>query len=96
MVVGVNKYLAADEEPYEPLRVDPQIEADQRERLAVLRADRDDAAVTRALDELRTTAGGTGNVLLPMREALKLRATGGEVAHALRDVWGVYQPTDSF
>jgi methylmalonyl-CoA mutase N-terminal domain/subunit len=31
-----------------------------------------------------------------MREALRLRATGGEVAHALRDVWGVYQPTDSF
>jgi methylmalonyl-CoA mutase N-terminal domain/subunit len=95
-VVGVNKYLVADEEPYEPLRVDPQIEADQRERLAVLRRERDNAAVTRALDELRTTAGGTGNVLPPMREALKLRATGGEVAHALRDVWGTYQPQDRF
>jgi methylmalonyl-CoA mutase N-terminal domain/subunit len=95
-VVGVNKYLAADEEPYEPLRVDPQIEADQRERLAVLRRERDNAAVTRALDELRKTADGTGNVLPPMREALKLRATGGEVAHALRDVWGTYQPHDRF
>ena len=95
-VVGVNKYLVADEEPYEPLRVDPQIEADQRERLAVLRRERDNAAVTRALDELRTTADGTGNVLPPMREALKLRATGGEVAHALRDVWGTYQPSDRF
>ena len=95
-VVGVNKYLAADEEPYEPLRVDPQIEADQRERLAVLRRERDNAAVTRALDELRKTADGTGNVLPPLREALKLRATGGEVAHALRDVWGTYQPQDRF
>jgi methylmalonyl-CoA mutase N-terminal domain/subunit len=95
-VVGVNKYLVTDEEPYEPLRVDPQIEADQRERLAVLRRERDNAAVTRALDELRTTADGTGNVLPPMREALKLRATGGEVAHALRDVWGTYQPQDRF
>jgi len=95
-VVGVNKYLAADEEPYEPLRVDPQIEADQRERLAVLRRERDNAAVSRALDELRKTADGTGNVLPPMREALKLRATGGEVAHALRDVWGTYQPQDRF
>jgi methylmalonyl-CoA mutase N-terminal domain/subunit len=95
-VVGVNKYLVADEEPYEPLRVDPQIEADQRERLAVLRRERDNAAVTRALDELRKTADGTGNVLPPMREALKLRATGGEVAHALRDVWGTYQPQDRF
>jgi methylmalonyl-CoA mutase N-terminal domain/subunit len=95
-VVGVNKYLAADEEPYEPLRVDPQIEADQRERLAVLRRERDNAAVTRALDELRKTADGTGNVLPPMHEALKLRATGGEVAHGLRDVWGTYQPQDRF
>ena len=95
-MVGVNKYLVKDEEPYEPLRVDPQIEAEQCERLAVLRAERDNSAVTRALDELRTTAGGTGNVLPPMREALRLRATGGEIAHALRDVWGVYQPQDSF
>ena len=95
-VVGVNKYLVSDEEPYEPLRVDPQIEADQCERLAVLRAERDNTAVTRALDELRTTAGGAGNVLPPMREALRLRATGGEIAYALRDVWGTYQPHDSF
>jgi methylmalonyl-CoA mutase N-terminal domain/subunit len=95
-VVGVNKYLSNDEEPYKPLRVDPQIELDQRERLAVLRAERDNTAVTRALDELRKTASGTENVLPPMREALRLRATGGEVAHALRDVWGVYQPSDSF
>ena len=95
-VVGVNKFVTNGDEPYEPLRVDPQIEADQRERLAVLRAERDNRAVTRALDELRTTAEGAGNVLAPMREALKLRATGGEVAHALRDVWGVYQPRDSF
>jgi methylmalonyl-CoA mutase, N-terminal domain len=95
-VVGVNKYLTSGEEPYEPLRVDPRIEADQRERLAVLRAERDNRAVTGALDALRVAAEGTGNVLPPLREALKLRATGGEVAHALRDVWGVYRPRDSF
>ena len=95
-VVGVNKYVTNGEEPYEPLRVDPQIEADQRERLAVLRAERDNRAVTGALDALRVAAEGTGNVLPPLREALKLRATGGEVAHALRDVWGVYRPRDSF
>ncbi|HVT70148.1 MAG TPA: methylmalonyl-CoA mutase family protein [Trebonia sp.] len=95
-VVGVNRYLADGEEPYVPLRVDPKIEAEQCQRLAALRAERDSAAVTRALDELRTAAAGTGNVLPPMREALRLRATGGEVAHALRDVWGTYQPRDAF
>jgi methylmalonyl-CoA mutase N-terminal domain/subunit len=95
-VVGVNKYRTDGGEPYEPLRVDPQIEADQCQRLKLLRAERDNHAVTRALDALKTTAEGTGNVLPPMRDALKLRATGGEVAHALRDVWGVYQPNDAF
>jgi methylmalonyl-CoA mutase N-terminal domain/subunit len=95
-VVGVNKFTVKDNEPYEPLRVDPQIEADQCERLAALRKERDNQAVTRALDELRATAEGTGNVLPPMREVLRLRATGGEVAHALRGVWGVYEPRDAF
>jgi methylmalonyl-CoA mutase, N-terminal domain len=95
-VVGVNKYRTDGDEPYEPLRVDPQIEADQCARLKTLREERDNHAVTRALDTLKTTAEGTGNVLPPMRDALKLRATGGEVAHALRDVWGVYQPNDAF
>jgi methylmalonyl-CoA mutase N-terminal domain/subunit len=95
-VVGVNKFAADGEEPYEPLRVDPQIEADQCERLAVLRAGRDNRAVTRALSDLRRSATGTANVLPSLREALKLQATGGEVANALRDVWSVYQPHETF
>ncbi len=94
-VVGVNKFVTGGDEPYEPLRVDPQIEADQCERLAVLRAERDNRAVTRALSDLRRAAAGTANVLPPIREALALRATGGEIAHALRDVWGVYQPYET-
>ncbi|MFF9214057.1 MULTISPECIES: methylmalonyl-CoA mutase [unclassified Streptomyces] len=95
-VVGVNKYVLDEEEPYEPLRVDPQIEIDQCERLAVLREERDKDAVERALDELRAAARGTDNVLPPMREALRHRATVGEVSHALRDVWGVHVPHDTF
>jgi len=94
-VVGVNKFAVDGDEPYEPLRVDPQIEADQCERLAVLRAERDNQAVTRTLGELRRAAAGTANVLPAMRDALALRATGGEIAHALRDVWGVYKPHET-
>jgi methylmalonyl-CoA mutase N-terminal domain/subunit len=95
-LVAVNKFVTNGEEPYEPLKVDPRIEADQCERLSVLRKERDNQSVARALDALKRAAEGTDNILLPMREALKLRATGGEVAHALRGVWGVYQPSDSF
>ena len=95
-VVGLNRFTVDVEEPYEPLRVDPQIEREQVARLTALRADRDNAAVTEALQTLKTAARGTDNVLYPMKEALRLRATGGEVAHALREVWGTYVPRDAF
>jgi methylmalonyl-CoA mutase N-terminal domain/subunit len=95
-VVGVNRYALDEEEPYVPLRVDPQIEVDQCERLATLRRERDNAAVERALDALREAAKGTDNVLYPLKAALQARATGGEVSHALRDVWGMYVPNDTF
>ncbi|WP_030204070.1 methylmalonyl-CoA mutase [Streptomyces sp. NRRL S-87] len=96
VVVGVNRFVLDEEEPYEPLRVDPAIEAQQAARLARLRAERDGAAVDRVLADLRRTAAGTGNVLYPMREALRARATIGEVCGALREVWGTYVPVESF
>jgi methylmalonyl-CoA mutase, N-terminal domain len=96
VVVGVNRYKLDEEEPYEPLRVDPAIEAQQAERLAKLRAARDQAAVDAALAELRTAAAGSDNVLYPMKKALRARATVGEVCNTLRDVWGAYVPTDAF
>ena len=95
-VVGLNKFRMDTEEPYEPLRVDPTIEADQCERLAALRKDRDGDAVQRALEALQQAARGADNVLWPMRDALAARATGGEVSDALREVWGTYTPNDIF
>ncbi|MEU5314840.1 methylmalonyl-CoA mutase family protein, partial [Streptomyces sp. NPDC021562] len=96
VVVGVNRFRLDEEEPFEPLRVDPAVERRQTERLARLRADRDGRAVTAALGALRETAEGDGNVLPPLREALRARATVGEVCDTLRSVWGVYVPTDTF
>ncbi|MGW1375307.1 acyl-CoA mutase large subunit family protein [Streptomyces sp. NPDC002446] len=96
VVVGVNRFQLDEEEPYEPLRVDPAIEAQQIERLAQLRSRRNRRAVTGALDDLRKAAEGTDNVLYPMREALRARATVGEVCDALRNVWGTYVPQTAF
>ncbi|WP_043265770.1 methylmalonyl-CoA mutase family protein [Streptomyces sp. CT34] len=96
VVVGVNRFRTDEEEAYEPLRVDPEIEARQAERLAALRAGRSGSAVTAALGALRKAAEGTDNVLYPMREALRAKATVGEVCDALRGVWGTYVPTDAF
>ncbi|MET9555729.1 methylmalonyl-CoA mutase family protein [Streptomyces sp. NPDC006645] len=97
VVVGVNRFRLDEEDPYEPLRVDPAIEAQQAARLAALRAERDQGEVDAALAELRGAArGSTDNVLYPMKRALKARATVGEVCDALREVWGAYVPTDTF
>ena len=96
VVVGVNRYVLDEEEPYQPLRVDPAIEAEQCQRLADLRAGRDSEAVGAALSELAKAAAEDANVLYPMREALRARATVGEVCRALREVWGVYHPVERF
>ncbi|REF30391.1 acyl-CoA mutase large subunit family protein [Calidifontibacter indicus] len=95
-VVGQNRFTIDQDDKYEPLRVDPAIEAEQAVRLEKLRAGRDNAAVTKGLDALRRAAEGTDNVLLPMRHALAARATGGEVSKALREVWGMYVPREQF
>ena len=95
-VVGVNRYALDIEDPYEPLRVDPAIEAQQAERLARLRTTRNDDELQRHLDDLRASAEGSDNVLVPMKAALAARGTVGEVCNALRDVWGVYQPPNAF
>ncbi len=94
VVVGVNKFTTDSDEPYEPLKVNPAIEAEQRARLEELRAERGD--ISGLLEAVRAAARGSDNVLYPMREALKARATVGEVSTALRDVWGEYVPHDVF
>jgi methylmalonyl-CoA mutase N-terminal domain/subunit len=96
VVVGVNRFTVDSDEAYEPLRVDPSIGAEQAATLVRLRAERDQVAVDEALARLRLAAEGTDNVLYPMREALRARATVGEVSDALRAVWGTYVPVDAF
>jgi methylmalonyl-CoA mutase, N-terminal domain len=95
VVVGVNKFQADQEEPQQPLQVDLAIEREQAELLAELRSSRNGVEHKRRLDDLRHAAEGTQNVLVPLREALRARATVGEVCDALREVWGVYQPPDA-
>ena len=96
IIVGVNKYRVEGDEHYDPLQVDMSIESDQIARLETLRAERNNDDVTRHLQAIRDAAAGDGNLLYPMREALKAKATVGEVSDALRDVWGTYQPKDAF
>jgi methylmalonyl-CoA mutase N-terminal domain/subunit len=91
VVVGVNDYADEDAEAKVELqRIDPEIERRQLERTARVRAARDGAAADRALAEVRGVAGSTGNLLVPMRQALRARCTVGEICGVLRDVFGTY------
>jgi methylmalonyl-CoA mutase, N-terminal domain len=92
VVVGVNRYEEAEQEPVELQRIDEEQVRLQAERLRELREGRDSGAVERALKEVEETARGTENLLYPMREALQARATLGEVSDALRRVFGEYRP----
>jgi methylmalonyl-CoA mutase N-terminal domain/subunit len=96
VVVGVNRFTVEGEEPYQPLRVDASIERDQAQRLTALRGRRDSAEFERRIDEMKKAAAGSQNMLYPLREALRAMATVGEVCDALRDVWGVYRPSNVY
>ena len=96
VIVGVNRFIHADDERYQPLPLDPAIEQEQVARLASLRDRRDSAEVSGRISDLKRAALGPGNLLYPLREALRARATVGEVCDALRDVWGPYKPADAY
>jgi methylmalonyl-CoA mutase N-terminal domain/subunit len=90
VVVGVNRFTEQEDERVELLHVDPESERRQRERTARVRAERDAAAAQAALGEVRRVAEGDGNLLPPVREALRARCTVGEICGALRELWGTY------
>jgi methylmalonyl-CoA mutase N-terminal domain/subunit len=92
VVVGVNRFEDPDERPVEIQRISEEEVAGQVARVRELRASRDRAAVDRALEVVETAARGTGNLLPPMKEALRARATLGEVSDVLRTVFGEYHP----
>jgi methylmalonyl-CoA mutase N-terminal domain/subunit len=91
VVVGINKYL--DEKGASPplLRIDPDIERSQVERLAKLRARRDNARVETTLRTVEETARSDRNLLPAILDAVKAYATVGEISGALRRVFGEYQ-----
>ena len=96
VVVGVNRYRIDEDVQPELQRIDEAITAEQIERIDRVRRERDQAAVDAALEEVRKAAGGDDNLLVPMREALKRRATLQEVCDVLRDEYGGYVPRDVF
>jgi methylmalonyl-CoA mutase N-terminal domain/subunit len=92
VVVGVNRFEDPDDRPIELQNLGADEVTRQVERLRRLRAERDAAAVSAALADVEETAAGTQNLLPPIKEALRVRATLGEVSDVLRRVFGEYHP----
>ncbi|MFM9376030.1 methylmalonyl-CoA mutase, partial [Gordonia sp. VNK21] len=97
-LIGVNKYRVADDEEIEVLKVDnSKVRAEQLEKLARLRAERDNGAVEAALAELTRAAGETGgsglenNLMALAIDAARHGATGGEISDAMEKVFGRHQ-----
>jgi methylmalonyl-CoA mutase N-terminal domain/subunit len=97
VIVGVNRYALADEQPVEILRVDPALEQKQIRRVQAVRARRESTAVESALARLKEAAEHENrNLMPPIVEASKAYVTMGEMCDALREVWGVWRETPVF
>ncbi len=94
VVVGVNKFTVKEEQSMEYLRVNPQIEREQVERLMALKQDRDGAKVEATLKALKQCAEGTENLMPYIIDAVKAYATLGEICDVLRSVFGEYKAPD--
>ena len=97
IVVGVNSFVAADEQPIPTLRVDPALERKQIGRLRAARARRDGAAVERALATLRDDAAHDDrNLMEPLLACARAHASEGEIVQSLQQVFGDYAETPVF
>ena len=93
VVVGVNRFTAAEQAEPDVMVVDPELEREQVMALEARRSDRDADAVAAALEAITDTARGPDNLLYPMMVALEAGATVGEITAALLPVFGRYRPT---
>jgi methylmalonyl-CoA mutase N-terminal domain/subunit len=97
IVVGVNRYEVAGEQPIEILRIDPALEQKQIERVQALRARRDSAKAESSLAALKRDAAiEDRNLMYPIIDAARAYVTMGEMCDALREVWGVWRETPVF
>ena len=92
IVVGVNEFVEAETHTPQILRIDPAVEAEQRARLAQLRASRDQERVTALRADLRAAAESDQNLMPHFLACVENNVTLGEICHTLRDLWGEYRP----
>lgn len=92
VIVGVNKFRSQSaDQPADMLRIDQEAADHQCRKLKDLKKRRSEAGVTKALDDLKRAAEGTGNLMPPIIDAVKALATTGEVCDVFREVFGTWE-----
>jgi methylmalonyl-CoA mutase N-terminal domain/subunit len=95
LIVGVNAYQDATDEPMSILYIDDKVGITQQARLDEVRKRRNGPRLDRALQELRLVAQGGDNTIYPLLECVRAYATVGEMCDALREVWGEWEEVPS-
>ena len=95
-MVGVNRYTEGDDGTHEILRIDPALERKQIDRLHSSRAARAGDEVERALADLRAAAAGERNLMDPLIDCARARASEGEIVESLQQVFGRYTESPVF
>ncbi len=96
-VVGVNEFVEENDGPDIPLlQISPDVEKQQRERLAKLKAQRDNDAVQKSLEKIKDAANNNNNLMPVLIEAAENYCTLGEMVAVLKEPFGVYQETVVF
>jgi methylmalonyl-CoA mutase N-terminal domain/subunit len=97
VVVGVNRFVSADDSAPPILKIDPKLEVEQAERVRALRGRRNASDVERSLARLGEDAAQDDRNLMPVIvDASRAYATMGEMCEVLRGVWGVWRETPVF
>jgi methylmalonyl-CoA mutase N-terminal domain/subunit len=96
VVVGLNEFTTEEEPEVDYLKIDPAVEREQRERLAALRASRDNERVAALRAQLESAARGSDNLMPLIVECVENEVTLGEICHTLRGVFGEYYPEQFF
>jgi methylmalonyl-CoA mutase N-terminal domain/subunit len=91
IIVGVNQFQVEEDPLQNILRISPEVEKYQREKLSIIKKERDQGKVKEALVVLKKTAQGTENLLPPVLDAVRSYASLGEIADTLREVFGEYK-----
>ncbi|MGO8987995.1 MAG: methylmalonyl-CoA mutase [bacterium] len=91
IIIGLNQFQIEEQPLRDILRIKPEVEQYQKQKLARVKKERDNARVREALAVLKKAAQGADNVVPPILEAVKVYATLGEISDTLREVFGEYR-----